>query len=44
MMRYFYALLAIIVAVLIVLKPELTNQILAVGLVVAGLITLLPVE
>ncbi len=41
-MRYFYGLLAIIAATLIVLKPELTTQIVATVLAVVGILIVLP--
>lgn len=43
-MRIFYATLAIVLAILLTLKPELATEILAGGLVVAGLLTLLPTK
>jgi hypothetical protein len=42
--RYFYALLAIITAILLMVKPELSTQILATALVTAGILTFLSTE
>lgn len=43
-MRYFYAALAIVTAILLVTKPAMSTEIIATALVVVGILALLPSE
>ena len=43
-MRYFYAALAIITAILLLVKQDMALEIIATALVIAGIIGLLPTE
>lgn len=41
-MRYFYPLLAIVIAILVVVRPEIGVTTIATGLMVGGILGLLP--